>query len=430
MPEDIQLDRRTKPSEVDPADSDSPTIVVSDNASQGEQPAVVTTKLQFALILLGLGLSVFLALLDQTIVSVAIPAVAKEFQSLDQVAWIGTAFFLTSWKSIYCAPQTAFTPTYGKFADIFGRKAVFLAAVLVFEVGSVLCGASVNMNMLIVSRAIAGLGGGGIFSLSIIIISDLSPIRDRAKYQGVVGAFFGFASVASPLLGGLFTDHLSWRWNFYINVPLGAVTILVSLFLLKLPHTGQDWRAQLRRVDMQGTVVLVCAVIALLIPIQGGGTQFEWNSPVVISLFVVAAVLIGVFVVIESRLANEPIMPLELFTNTHSVAVFVTTTLLGMATIGAVFYVPVYFQVVNGDTATQAGLNTVPLIAGMIVFTIVAGIVSSTTGIYMPSTTASVVLLTVGLGLLSTLTSSSPMGIKVLYLIIAGAEYWISSPAP
>ncbi|KAL2915075.1 hypothetical protein HK105_205399 [Polyrhizophydium stewartii] len=265
------------------------------DASDAAAPAAKTTNLEFALILLGLAMAVFLASLDQTIVSVAIPAVAKEFKSLDEIAWIGAAFFLTS---------TAFIPTYGKLADIFGRKPVFLLAVGVFEIGSIMCGASTSMKMLIISRAIAGLGGGGIFSLAIIIISDLVPLKDRAKYQGLIAACFGLASVAGPLLGGLFTDKLSWRWNFYINGPLGAVTIVVAMFILKLPHTGGDWRESFARVDFLGTTVLVAGVITFLIPIQGGGTLYEWNSPTVISLFIVGAVLLIAFVLIELRVAK------------------------------------------------------------------------------------------------------------------------------
>nr|KAJ3418023.1 hypothetical protein HK105_000462 [Polyrhizophydium stewartii] len=357
-------------------------------------------------------MAVFLASLDQTIVSVAIPAVAKDFKSLDQIAWIGTAFFLTS---------TAFIPTYGKLADIFGRKVVFLTAVVVFEIGSILCGASTNMNMLIVSRAVAGLGGGGIFSLAIIIISDLAPLKDRAKYQGIIGACFGLASVAGPLLGGLFTDKLSWRWNFYINVPLGAITIFVSVFILKLPHSGLDWRASLKRVDFVGTAILVAGVITFLIPIQGGGTQFEWNSPIVISLFIVGGLLLIAFVFVELKFAKEPIMPLELFTNRHAVATFATSMFLGMSFLGAIFYTPVFFQVVNGDTATQAGINTIPLIFGMVIFSIVAGAVASSTGYYMPLATVSSILIATGLGLMSTLNQNSNTGMKIGYLLVTGA---------
>ncbi|KAL2917405.1 hypothetical protein HK105_203070 [Polyrhizophydium stewartii] len=382
-----------------------------DTADAGA-PVAKTTNIEFALILLGLAMAVFLASLDQTIVSVAIPAVAQEFKSLDEIAWIGTAFFLTS---------TAFIPTYGKLADIFGRKPVFLLAVFVFEIGSIMCGASTSMKMLIVSRAVAGLGGGGIFSLAIIIISDLVPLKDRAKYQGLIGACFGLASVAGPLLGGLFTDKLSWRWNFYINGPVGAITIVVSLFILKLPHTGGDWRASFARVDFLGTAVLVAGVITFLIPIQGGGTLYEWNSPTVISLFIVGAVLLIAFVLIELRVAKEPIMPLELFTKRYALSAFASAFFLGMSFFGAIFYTPVYFQVVNGDTATQAGINTIPLIMGMVVFSISAGVIASSTGHYMPLVTLGGILITIGLGLMSTLGAASTTGMKIGYLIITGA---------
>eukprot|EP00842_Homolaphlyctis_polyrhiza_P006159 jgi/Hompol1/6544/HPOL_003564-RA len=379
--------------------------------NESGEPAVKTTRLEFTLIMIGLALAVFLASLDQTIVAVAIPAVAKDFQSLEEIAWIGTAFFLSS---------TAFIPSYGKFADIFGRKPVFLAAVFIFEIGSIMCGASTSMKMLIVSRAVAGLGGGGIFSLAIIIISDLVHIKDRAMYQGLIGACFGLASVAGPLLGGFFTDRLSWRWCFYINGPVGAVTILVSLFLLRLPSSEDDWRTSLKRVDFIGTLLLVAAVICLLIPIQGGGTLYEWNSATVISLFVVSAILIAAFIFVELRV-NEPIVPFHLFFNRYTLAAFASATFLGMSFFPAVFYTPVYFQVVNGATATQAGVSTIPLLMGMVVASIGAGVIASTTGWYMPLVTVAGVLSATGLGLMSTLSASSSNAAQVGYLIITGA---------
>ncbi|KAI8929109.1 major facilitator superfamily domain-containing protein [Entophlyctis helioformis] len=398
---------------------DADDVVVEDSASDSDAgrrmvavgPAVQTTTTQFVLILVGLALAVFLAALDQTIVAVAIPAIAKDFQSLTQIAWIGTAFFLTS---------TALIPSFGKLADIFGRKPVFLTAIVIFEIGSIMCGASTTMNMLIASRAIAGIGGGGIFSLAIIIISDLVSLKDRAMYQGLIGACFGIASVAGPLLGGLFTDTLSWRWCFYINGPIGAFTIIVAVFLLDLPASTDNWRTSIQRVDFTGTLLLVGAVIAFLIPVQGGGTQYAWNSPTVISLFIVAGILTAAFIYVELKFATEPIIPFELFLNYRSVAVFVAAFFLGMSFFPIVFYAPVYFQVSFGQTATQAGISTLPLILGLVVFSINAGVVASKTGRYMPLVVVGGILIAVGAGLMSTLSATTPGGLRILFLLITG----------
>ncbi|KAJ3059251.1 hypothetical protein HDU99_006432 [Rhizoclosmatium hyalinum] len=216
-------------------------------------PAPLLTTLEFVLVFIGLALAVFLAALDQTIVAVALQAIANEFQSLDQINWIGTGYFLTA---------TAFIPVYGQLADIFGRKSIFLLAIGIFELGSLLCGVATSMNMLIAARAIAGVGGSGIFSLAIIIISDLTSVRDRGKYLGLIGACYGLASVAGPLLGGVFVDQ---RWVFYINLPIGAFTVGVIVAFLKLRKIGSESLMEsFKKVDVLGTVLLVASGICLL----------------------------------------------------------------------------------------------------------------------------------------------------------------------
>ncbi|KAI9332457.1 major facilitator superfamily domain-containing protein [Zopfochytrium polystomum] len=372
------------------------------------------SNLQFYLVFLGLNVAVFLAALDQvqlTIVSVAFQAIATEFAAQDQVAWVATAYLLTS---------TAFIPSYGQLADIFGRKPTYLFAIITFEIGSALCGAANSMPFLIVARAIAGLGGGGIFSLVIIIISDLVPLRDRAKWTGVIGAGFGLAAVAGPLLGGVFVDHVSWRWVFYINLPLGAIAIIVvTLFLNVKVRRAENMWAELKRLDLLGTFLLVAAIICILIPLEGGGTQYAWDSTIVKTLFPIGAVFVVAFIWVEVKVAERPIVPMHLFKDSRVAATFLSAFFFGAAFYGLIFYVPQWYQIVRGDTATSAGVRTLPLIAGLIIF----GIAQATHGHSFPT---GAVIITVSCVLISLLDESSEQWKQIIFLILGGAGAGLS----
>ncbi|KAI9358241.1 major facilitator superfamily domain-containing protein [Zopfochytrium polystomum] len=391
--------------------TDIPITDATDKQNQPDVPVLPNTE--FVLLFVGLALAVFLAALDQTIVAVALGAIAQEFNALGQITWIATAYFLTA---------TAFIPTYGQLADIFGRKGVFLFAIIIFEVGSAMCGAAVNMNMLIASRAIAGLGGGGIFSLVVIIIADIVPVKERGKYNGLVGACFGIASVAGPLVGGAFVDKVSWRWVFYINLPLGVITVAAVVALLKLPRTRDgDIVSSLTRIDWVGTFLLVGAVICILIPLQGVGSLYAWKDPIVISLLVVGGVLTIAFVYVEAKWAANPVIPLSMFKDIKLLAAMLTSFFGGCAFFTLVFYLPSWFQVVLGVTATQAGVRTIPLIMGVVIFSIVSGFVSSTTGhayFFLPTGAVATCL---GAALLSTLSETSPLWTEILFPLVAGA---------
>ncbi|CAG8575911.1 488_t:CDS:10 [Diversispora eburnea] len=376
-------------------------------------PKVQMSKSKVLLAFLGLALSILLAALDQTIVATALPKIAQDFSALDQISWVGSAYLLTA---------TAFQPTYGKFSDIFGRKSTFLTAIVLFELGSLLCGLATNMDMLIIARAIAGLGGGGIFGLVLIIISEIVSLQDRGKYQGMIGGVFGISSVIGPLLGGAFTDHASWRWAFYINLPLGAIAIIFVIAFLHLPHPEGSLVDKLKRIDWFGTIFIAASTVCVLLPLNWGGNTYEWDSPVIIVLFCVGGVGYIIFAYIEGWVAKEPLAPGRLFRNRTVAACFSVNFWQGMAFFSLTYFVPLFYQIVKGDTATESGLELLPLILGVVIASIFSGQLASRTELisYKAYCIFGAVLITVGSGLISTFDENSNRGKQIGYLLIAG----------
>ncbi|KAI8808067.1 major facilitator superfamily-domain-containing protein [Cladochytrium replicatum] len=378
-------------------------------------PRVPLSKTQFTVVFISLALAILLAALDQTIVSTAIPTIVTEFQAADLISWVGTGYLLTA---------AALSPIYGKLADIFGRKLVFLVAIFIFEVGSLLCGLATSMIMLIIGRVVAGIGGGGIFNLVLIIISDIVSFQDRGKYQGLIGAVFGLASVIGPLAGGGFTDSsATWRWSFYINLPIGGFTFLVILFFLTFPKNAegeQSFKDKVFSIDYLGVALLITAITALLLPTQLGGTSWAWDAPQTIALFVAAVVLFFVFWLVEYRVAKQPVIPPSMFTNTSVYFSIGVSFFLGGAFFAVTYYVPLYFQVVSGDSATVSGLKTIPMIAGVVCFSILSGQIISRTGYLVPFFFVAGTILTVGIGLLSTINEFTEYWKIALMLLVSG----------
>jgi EmrB/QacA subfamily drug resistance transporter len=356
-------------------------------------------------VFIALMLGMFLAALDQTIVSTALPTIVGDLGGLNHLSWVVTSYLLAA---------TVSTPIYGKLGDMIGRKPVFLAAILIFLAGSVLAGLSQSMGELIGFRALQGIGAGGLMVGAQAIIGDIVPPRERGKYMGLIGSVFAVASVAGPLLGGFLVDNLSWRWVFYVNLPVGALAVLIVTTRLHL-HTP----AVSHRVDYLGTAVLSGGVGALILLTTWGGTQYAWGSTTIAGLGIAGVVLLAIFVWWENR-AAEPILPLHLFRSPVFSVANAMGFAIGMAMFGAIIFIPLFLQIVYGATPTSSGLRTLPLMAGLLVAAILSGRTITRIGRYKPFPIAGTGVLVVGMYLLSLLTVSTPSWVASVYMIVVG----------
>jgi len=359
------------------------------------------------LIIIGaLLLGMLLAALDQTIVATALPTIAGDLHGLSHLSWVVTAYLLAS---------TVSTPLWGKLGDLYGRKVFFEAAIVIFLVGSALCGLAHSIFILIVFRAVQGIGGGGLLTGAQTIVADVVPARDRGRYQGLFGSVFGVTSVIGPLIGGFFVDNLSWRWVFYVNLPIGAVALAVVAAVLP----GQLRRAQ-HRIDYLGTVLLAGAATSLVLLTSLGGTTYAWSSAPIFILGGAAVVLGAAFIWAESR-AAEPVVPLHLFRNRVFSAASAIGFVVGFALFGAIAYLPQYMQIVKGVSPTVSGLRLLPLMVGLLTTSIVSGRLVSRWGRYRIFPIIGTATMTVGLYLLSHLGVTTSVWLSSLYMLVLGA---------
>ena len=355
---------------------------------------------------IGLMLAMLLASLNQTVLATALPTMVGELHGVDQLAWVITAYLLAS---------TVALPFYGKFGDLIGRKSLLLAAIALFMAGSLVGALAVDMTWLIVGRAVQGLGGGGLIILTQAIVADVVPARDRGKYMGPMGGVFAFASVAGPLLGGWFTQGPGWRWAFWINLPLGALALAVAAVFLRLPK-GRQRRPKL---DYLGMALLVVGTTLMVLIGTWGGLRYAWTSPPILGMAAGTLVTAALFVLVERR-AAEPIVPLHMFGSRDFNLTTVGGLLMGVAMFGTIAYMPTYFQMANGIDATEAGLLMIPMMAALLLTSVLVGAYVSRTGHYKSIPIAGSVVMSVALVLMSTVHTTTPVWLVCLHLALLG----------
>ncbi len=357
-------------------------------------------------VFVGLMMAMFIGSLDQTVVSTALPTIVGELGGVDHMLWVTSAYMLCS---------TVMMPLYGRIGDTYGRKYLFCGALVLFAMGSIICGVGGSMIALIIGRAIQGLGGGGTMILSQAIIADIFPPKERGKYMGIMGAAFGMSAVLGPLLGGWFTDSLGWRWCFWINIPLCVVAFFLALKCL--PHSAHE--ATDVKFDVWGSITMAIATASLIIAISWGGNLYAWSDPIIIGLFVAFAVFAVIFVMVESK-AESPIIPLNFFTNRTFALTTAAGLLLMVGMMGVVSYMPTYIQITQGYNATISGYLMLPMMIGTMITATASGFIAAKAKKIKWMPIVSCLLAAVACGMLSTLTTSTATWLLCVFLFVLG----------
>ncbi|KAF1949097.1 hypothetical protein CC80DRAFT_510851 [Byssothecium circinans] len=390
----------------DMANGDTPPAL---EAQENQMPQ--RSKLQVALIMFSLGIAVLLVALDITIVTTALPTIAEKFQSASGYTWVGSAYLIAN---------SAATPIWGKVSDIFGRKPILLVTNAIFFLGSLLAGVAVNMNMLIAARVIQGIGGGGLIVLVNICISDMFPMRERGVYFGVIGGVWALASSLGPIVGGALTQKVSWRWCFYLNLPLDGAAFLIILFVLDLHTPKTPLKKGLKAVDWLGSLTMIGGTVMLLLGLEFGGVSYPWKSATVICLIVFGAVMIGVFFLVEHRFAPSPLMPLDIFSKRSNLAALGTCFFHASVFISGSYFLPLYFQAVLGATPILSGVYLLPTAISLSFLSAFTGVFIQKTGQYLPCIWFGFIFMTAGFGSFIDLKPNSSWAKIIIFQIIAG----------
>ncbi|KAJ7661537.1 major facilitator superfamily transporter [Mycena polygramma] len=391
-----------------PSRSHSPDIQnLKEKAQEKEQKSIHSESedgieyphgIKLHLITVALCLSVFLVALDNTIIATAIPKITDEFNSLEDVGWYASAYLLTT---------AAFQLLFGRFYSFLSIKWVYVTAIVIFELGSLICGVAPNSTALIVGRAIAGLGSAGIFSGALIIVANTVPLSQRPMYTGVIGAMYGIASVAGPLMGGVFTDKVTWRWCFYINLPIGGVTLFVITLFFTVPGArrvkqSMSWADRIQQFDPLGTIIFVPSIICLLLALQWGGSKYPWSDGRIIALFVVFGVTISIFAGIQIWKQDMATVPPRILKQRSILSGAWFLICLGSSFFILVYFLPIWFQAIKGVSAVKSGIDNLPMILSLVVSSLLSGAIITFLGYYTPFMILSSVLMAVGAGLIST----------------------------
>ncbi|KAJ1982963.1 hypothetical protein H4R35_000089 [Dimargaris xerosporica] len=389
-----------------------------DDASPlGEPPFPIFTGVRLAIMLVGVMLAMFPASLDETIIATAMYPIASQFGAMSLAPWLA---------SVYLLAVTAFSPIFGKLSDIFGLRATMFASLVGFFVASLLCALTPNMIVLIVFRAITGIAAAGVLSLAFITVSKCVSERERGKCLGILGILYCVTCVLGPIIGGALADGGQWRWIFYLNLPICAVSLVIIYFTLRVPVPRGSLWVKFKRVDYLGTTIFVAAVACLLLGIEWGGKDYPWDSGIVIGLLVAGVVLLLVFLWFELRVAPEPIFDLHLFSFRNVWIASIVGFFIGWVLFTNIYYVPLYFQVVHQDTATQAGLQLLPFLVPLNIIAVAVGYFTEYFGRYRPVTSLGLACMAIGLGLLYLLTPTFSPALTGFFLGLAGAGVGLS----
>ncbi|KAI9878040.1 MAG: hypothetical protein M1830_002091 [Pleopsidium flavum] len=404
-----------KPASLERTDSNAAADAELKRIVTSEEGMEYPTGAKLALVSTALCVSVFLVALDNTIIATAIPKITNEFNSLNDIGWYGSAYLLTT---------AAFQLLFGKFYSLFSIKLVFLFAIGVFELGSLICGVAPSSAALIVGRAIAGFGSAGIFSGALIIIAYSVPLAKRPIFTGLMGAMYGVASVAGPLLGGIFTDKVTWRWCFYINLPIGGVAVAVITLFFKSPQRSEvaslGWKERVKQFDILGTLFFIPAVVCLLLALQWGGSTYPWSDGRIITLFVVFGICFLIFIGIQFWKPEIATVNPRLLAKRSVWAAGWFAFFVGSAFFLLLYYLPIWFQAVKGVSAFRSGIMNIPLVLSVVVASIVSGGLVTTFGYYTPFMIGSSIFMSIGAGLLTTFKPDTGHQMWIGYQVICG----------